>query len=476
MIVFPSPDSTVDAASDEKEIALVYGGDLISYDALSQSVRKMVAELQDQGLRPGNLLALVSTSSILIAKMAYAAMVLGVTLFPLDPAMAGERRNRLLSQAGCDLVISDVDLDDLPDWVKFISTLSFNSVSTTSFSQDCSHNSDDVVIQLITATSGSEGDPNGVMLSSDNLAVSVSASRQRLGLGAGDLWLCCLPLFHIGGISILYRCLDARAGVLLHQGFDALDVWTDIQNLEVTHISLVPAMLDRLLDISGNEAPPETLRVSLVGGGHLSPELAARAHAAGWPLCVSYGMSETASQCATRCGPDVGLVSGEVGVPLDGFEIALSKRGRIMVRGPAVMHGYINPDKKPGLGLLDGGWFETGDLGEMDVSGQLRVLGRADDVLISGGKSIHPLEVEDLLAICPGVSAVAVSGEADSVWGIILVALYTGSISITELERWCRDNIASALRPRRFVRVKEIPKNSLGKLDRKALSDLANQV
>lgn len=454
-------------------IALLYTEDQLSLRELLQGAQGLAAALMQHRVHPGAPVALVTSSSILIARLVYASMALGVPLFPLDPAMAGARRNRLLSDAGCNLVLGDAVLDDLPAEMISITVPPLGADGSVALPQEC--NQDGAEVQLIIATSGSEGEPKGVLLSRDNLAASASASRQRLGLDAGDLWLCCLPLLHIGGLSILYRCLDAGAGVLLHQGFDAASVWQDLQRHRVTHISLVPAMLARLLDISQDRSPPAWLRTVLVGGGHLAPELAARAHAAGWPLCVSYGMSETTSQCATRCGADAGMVSGEVGLPLDGVEITLSERGRIMVRGPVVMRGYVNPERISGVGLREDGWFETGDLGEIDRAGRLKVLGRADDLLISGGRNIHPIEVEGLIAACPGVEQVAITGQVDQVWGARLVAMYVGPASEAEVERWCCDNIASALRPRRYVRVQGLPQNSLGKLDRTRLTALAVQ-
>ncbi len=454
-------------------IALLHARDQFGFRQLSRDAENLAGAMMVQGVHPGDLVALVTSSSVLIARMAYASLTLGVGLFPLDPSMASARRNRLLLDSGCDLVITDLDLADLPPTVNSISVKAIAASDSLPPTQDWKR--DATGIQLVIATSGSEGEPKGVMLSQENIAASVAASRRRLDLGTGDLWLCCLPLFHIGGVSILYRCLDAGAGMLLHQGFDAATVWQDIQQREVTHISLVPAMLARLLDISQDASPPERLRVALIGGGHLAPELARRAHAAGWQLCVSYGMSETASQCATRCGADAGLSPGEVGLPLDGMEIGVTGQGRIRVRGPAVMLGYINPRRTPGLGLQHGDWFETADLGEIDGMGRLRVLGRADDQLLSGGRSVHPLEVEDLITVCPGVDQVAIAGQPDQVWGVMMVALYTGSASAAEVERWCRDNIVSGLRPRRYIKVQELPLNTLGKLDRARLTALALQ-
>ena len=260
--------------------------------------------------------------------------------------------------------------------------------------------------------------------------------------------------------------------MLLRNGFNAEKIWNDLNNYKVTHVSLVPAMLARLLDISHDAPPPDSLLVALIGGGHLYSGLAARAQAAGWPLCVSYGMSETCSQCATECGEQAGMIPGHVGFPLNGFEIALSHSGRIKVRGPGVMQGYVNPDRSPGKGLSEDGWFVTGDLGEMDSSGRLLVRGRADDVLISGGKTVHPVEIENLIIRCPGVDEVAISASQDNIWGDLLVALYSGTASQDEIDTWCRKNLPSSQRPRKFIWVSELPHTSMGKLDRKGLKRL----
>jgi O-succinylbenzoic acid--CoA ligase len=239
----------------------------------------------------------------------------------------------------------------------------------------------------------------------------------------------------------------------------------------VTHLSLVPAMLDRLLRVSAEQLPPTALRVVLIGGGPLSRSLAQRAHAAGWPLCVSYGMSETASQFATDCSPQAGLAAGRVGLPLAGYRVEIGDMGRIRVCGPAVMRGYANPDGIMGQGL-DQGWFETGDLGRLDEQGRLMIIGRTDDLLVSGGKNIHPAEVEERLLLCPGVGAVGVTGRPDPVWGVTLVALFTGTVTAGELEQWVRLHLPGHLRPREFVPVEALPLNQMGKLSRPALQAL----
>lgn len=330
--------------------------------------------------------------------------------------------------------------------------------------------------ELLIATSGSTGEPKQVMLSAANLEASVRASRSRIPLGPGDVWLACLPLQHIGGIAIFYRCAEAGAAVLLHRSFDAVQAMADMERHGVTHISLVPAMLARLLEAG---PPPASLKYALTGGGPLSEKLARRAHQAGWPICPSYGMSETASQVATLAAFPADWREGMVGPPLPGISVEIidengcpaQGEGRIRVSGPGVMAGYANAAGEPGHGLLDG-WFVSGDRGCFDERGNLVILGRHDDMLVSGGVNVHPSQVEALLLACPGVSDAAVTALGDEVWGDRITALLVGG-ELQAVKDWCRENLPSALRPRHFVAVAALPRNAMGKLERQRLPALA---
>ncbi len=323
-------------------------------------------------------------------------------------------------------------------------------------------------VALVIATSGSEGEPRGVMLTDANLDAAAAASNRHLSLAAGDLWLDCLPLHHIGGLSILWRCARAGAAVLLHDGFAAEAVAADLHRHPVTHLSLVPAMLARLLETG--VAPPESLRHVLIGGAALSQPLYEKATAAGWPLNPSYGMSETAAQVATHTPTDGPWHEGLVGRALGNSEFALAADGRIRIRGPQVMAGYLD-----GSGIDADGWLTTGDLGKIDPEGRLTVTGRADDMLISGGRNVHPLEVESCLAACPGVRDVAVTGLPDPVWGDLIVALMVGEATQASLRDWCRTRLPGAAQPRRIVHLAGLPRNAAGKLERSVLRQLARE-
>lgn len=321
---------------------------------------------------------------------------------------------------------------------------------------------------LIISTSGSEGQPRAVLLGNAQLDAAAAAANAGLGLGAGDLWLNCLPLYHIGGQSILWRCARAGAGVLLHEGFVAENVAHDLATWPITHISLVPAMLARLLDLG--IAPPASLRAVLIGGAALSSPLYERATTAGWPLYVSYGMSETAAQ-VTAFSPDDGpWHEGLVGHPMPGHEVRIGADGRIRIRGPQVMTGYLDGSSS---GLDADGWLTTGDLGRLDCDGRLTVLGRADDMLISGGRNVHPQEIESCLAGCPGIVDVAVTGLPDPVWGDLVVALVVGPIDSDALLAHARQHLPAAALPRRIRHLERLPRNTAGKLERAALRQLA---
>jgi len=325
-------------------------------------------------------------------------------------------------------------------------------------------------LALLVRTSGSAGQPKVAMLSAGNLLASAAAINDRLGLGAGDAWLGVLPRQHVGGLAIGWRCALAGAGLVAHETFDVPAVRAELETpaaAAITHLSLVPPMLARLLE-AGAEPPP-SLRVVLLGGQALDPALARRAVAAGWPLVMGYGMTETGSMIA---GGWVGQDGDVALAPLPGVELdcpgcdaagAPAASGPpLRIRGPMLMAGYANPRRSRGDGLDAGGWLVTSDLACREAGGRLRVLGRADDCLVIGGVNVPPAQVERALSAAPGIGDVAVIGVPEPVWGHRLVAVYTGPIAAADLDAWCR--------ARGFRRVARLPLLPSGKLDRRALA------
>ena len=445
--------------------ALIAGGRTVGYADLAAEIERDARGLLAQGFAPGATLAALSLSSLQLARLAWSVSRLGGTLLPLNPAWPSSRANSLLDLAEADGVVVDQDAEAPSSLRRFRLSGPVGESSPLPRLQPAGRK-----IAVVIATSGSSGEPKGVMLSNANLEAAVLAARGRIPLAPGDVWLDCLPLYHIGGLSILYRCAQAGAAVLLEEGFDLGRVSEAMARHGVTHVSLVPAMLARLLDLG---PPPRSLKYALIGGGPLSAALARRAIEAGWPLRPSYGMSEAASQVATLGVPLDQWREGMAGPPLHGLEVQIvdenggpcSGTGRIRLRGPMVMAGYARPGREPGLGLQDG-WFLSADLGCLDHAGNLVIQGRADDMLVSGGLNVHPAEAEALLLACPGVRDAALTALPDEVWGDRLAALVAGDAEEGAVFEWCRAALPAYLRPRLVVMVPELPRGALGKLER----------
>lgn len=420
--------------------------------------------LTKAGAANGRPVIAVTSSMAALEGLIHATAALDVPLFPLDPALPDKAIGALCDQAGGGPVVSDRGLPGREPIPPEICVWPEGASPPPSRRRPAG-------IALLMATSGSSGQPKAVMLRAGALAAAAQASLVVTPLKSGDRWLACLPLFHIGGYSILARCRPTGATAILHHGFDAERVWHGLTHEAVTHLSLVPTMLSRLIDFH-SAPPPPRLRHVLVGGAALTLDLAARANDLGWPIQPTYGMSEMASQVATLPSLPRRWRPGQVGRPLPGVEAALTPDGRLKLRGPMMMAGYANPTLSPGDGLDEDGWFVTSDLAEIAEDGCLTILGRGDDVIVSGGKKIMPGMVEEALASCPGLDAVAVLGRPDPEWGAVVAVAFAGALSPRQLLDWCRKNVSSPLRPRRAIKLDALPLLVNGKTDRVALRHL----
>jgi o-succinylbenzoate---CoA ligase len=333
-------------------------------------------------------------------------------------------------------------------------------------------------IAAFVPTSGTTGTPRLARLSHGALSAAAGASAAHLGVEADDRWLLALPLAHVGGLMILVRSLVARTAVVLFDPHGPL-----LSNLErlkacvaeqrVTLLSVVPALLDRLLAAPGGWSPPASLRAVLVGGAACPVSLLERAHAERVPVLTTYGLTETCAQVATRPyaerweAPAKSASIAPAGVALPGFEIRVrAPDGVLEVRGASLFSGYAGePGSDP-----RGGWFATRDRGSIDARGELTVQGRMGDVIVSGGENVDPVEVELALASLPGVVSACVLGVADPTFGEVVTALLVvapgGPQNLDELCAPLRARLAAFKLPRRLVLVPELPLLPSGKLDR----------
>jgi O-succinylbenzoic acid--CoA ligase len=325
----------------------------------------------------------------------------------------------------------------------------------------------------IAFTGGTSGFPKACVLSRRALAHAVAASAANLGWQPQDRWQLCLSLAHLGGFSIVLRCLAARQALVLtppkssHGGVDLGRVVHDLAEHRVTLISLVPTLLQRLLDRS-DFTIPGSLRAILIGGDGASPQVLERARQRHFPVFTSYGLTEMASQVATQryaLGP---MMDHGCGPPLSGIEAKLDGESRILVRGPSLFSGYWDPPNLE-LPLTSDGWFCTHDHGHLDANGCLHVLGRDNDLIVSGGENVYPAEVERLIQGHPAIQQCCVFAIPDPTWGSVVCALLVGPKSITaDLPEFFARHLMPQQRPRQVAVVTELPQTAIGKIDRKA--------
>jgi o-succinylbenzoate---CoA ligase len=439
--------------------ALAWPGGSMNYGQLRARVEHLARVAARLG-GPGSPLAVISASRLDMALGVLAALRLGRPALPLEPVrpdldgcIRACRPGGLLTDAEIAEAItgSGRDRGPMPD-----------AGRSAQGRRDAP--------ALLVPTSGTSGSARVAMLSAAALDAHVVASAAALpSLGPRDRWLVCLPMTSIGALAALWRTLSAGACFAFLERFDAADA-RRLMAAGASHVSVVPAMVAPLADAA---APaPCNLRCLLSGGGPLSGQAAEAALARDWPLWNGWGMTESASHVAVG-QVDVDWREGVVGRPLPGAELAIdATSGRVAIGGPMLMSGYARPGMPPGMGLRPDGRLLSGDLGEFLPDGRLRVLGRADEVIVTGGMNVHPQPVEDVLAACPGVGEVAVTSRPDARWGRVLVALYTGAAAAGTLDAWAREKLPSASRPREFLHVHALPRNAMGKLLRGELPGL----
>ncbi|MFP8956363.1 class I adenylate-forming enzyme family protein [Natrialbaceae archaeon A-CW3] len=337
---------------------------------------------------------------------------------------------------------------------------------------------------LIAFTSGTSGQPKAVRLTPTNLVSSATASAFRLGVSPDDRWLCCLPMYHMGGLAPVFRSALYGTTVVLQHSFDPDHTAELLETAGVTGVSLVPTMLTRLLE--SGWTPGERLRFVLLGGAPAGTELLERCRRTGVPMYPTYGMTETASQIATAPPEAAFSHPGTVGQPLvctdvtivgdDGTPVDAGETGEIVVSGPTVTPGYLGPDRTDAAFGEHG--FHTGDIGRRDEDGRLWVLDRTSDRIVTGGENVDPSEVRAVLDAHPAVEEAAVVGLPDPEWGERIGALVvdeTGSINRKpalephSLRSFCRERLAGFKCPKTIALTSSLPRTHSGTVDRDAV-------
>lgn len=392
------------------------------------------------GERPGRrymprLVAVNLVNPAHVAEAVQQAWGEGAAVLPLDPTAPSDITARTLGAMQPEMLISaagEWTLHD-PDPVR-----------------------DDTAAVLL--TSGSTGAPKGVELSHGALRASARLTHARLGAESGDRWTCALPLHHVAGFLMLARSEDLGTEP---EFLDPSDLWA-LGEAEGNFVSLVPTQLHRCLERGVDLG---RFKAVLLGGAALHPELLARAEEAGVNIVRTYGMTETAGGVVYD-----GLALDEVTVRVGESELPggpSSEMGPISISTPTLMTGYRGG--KP----HSGPWFDTDDIGRIE-NGRLMVLGRADDIINTGGEKVMPRSVEEALLEHPSVSEAHVIGAPDGEWGEKVVAFVVADgASEGDVIASLRNRLARHEVPKRIVFIDALPKTGAGKVDRAAVREIA---
>jgi O-succinylbenzoic acid--CoA ligase len=436
---------------------LVVNGTIFSYGDLADRVCAALSVLMARGVTRGDRVALSPRLDLDSIVWLYALFELGCPAVLLHPRLRDREQALVLAESEPKHVIAEPP----PRNLQTVAPKRFESISPDS-------------TLAIVYTSGSKGRPRGARLSRRAFVASASAHTANLDWLPDDRWLLTMPLAHVGGLSIITRSLIARRCVVLGRtAFDPREVAQVMESQEVTLLSVVPTMLWRLLKLAQPEWKPSVgLRAVLVGGAPFPDalrELAVDRHV---PTLATYGCTEACSQISTQVPRQSGQRGS--GRPVLGVDVRIES-GEIQVRGEVLMDGYLGEDRS-GEPWTPGGWLRTGDFGSFLPDGQLLVLGRIDDLIVTGGENVAPQEVEAWLEAVPGIAMACVFSQPHEEWGeevCAAVVIEGAEYSEDALRDRMREALATHKRPKRIALVETLPLNRTGKIDRAAARSLS---
>jgi o-succinylbenzoate---CoA ligase len=430
------------AQSCPERTALITEEVEVTYAELDAEANWIARRLAAAGVRRGSTAALTMHPRREQVVLAHALMKVGAALLPLSPRLTEAEHARIV-----EVVEPMIDLDD-PGLL---------TTTEADLPMLGEHDTDDICAYVL--SSGSTGAPKPIGLTYGNFLWSAVGGGFNIGVDPSDRWLCCLPLAHIAGLSIVMRSAIYGTTAVLHDGFDTERVAAALADEPISVVSLVTTQLQRLIEADADLSGP---RAILVGGGPVPKAILAEALGRGAKVVQTYGLTETCSQVATLAPEDAERKLGSAGRPLLFNHIRI-RGGEILVQGPTVAPGRSD----------ESGWLHTGDLGRIDDEGFLYVLDRIDDMIVTGGENVIPSEVEAVLIAHPAVVEAAVVGREDPEWqqAVTAVVVLAPGAEVTpdELRRHCAETLAGYKVPKRVELAAALPRTPSGKLMRRAL-------
>ncbi|WP_117169029.1 o-succinylbenzoate--CoA ligase [Paraliobacillus sediminis] len=456
----------------------------VTFSILRYRAQQFAKKLQFLGVREGEHVAIHSKNSIEMIIAIHGLSYLGAVIVLLNTRLSKSELAFQIEDANVrHLVTTSEDQSYIegfvePDVVKVVSFTTVEKQPEIVGDLKIEMNPDDIF--SIIYTSGTTGKPKGVVHTYGNHWSSAIASALNLGIDKQDKWLATLPLFHVGGFSLLMKSVIYGMPIYLLEKFEVESIHQAIMNKGVTIVSVVSVMLDRLMEELAAKSYPAEFRCMLLGGGPASAYLLEKARQKRIPVFQTYGMTETSSQIVTLSPNEALRKIGSAGKALftaqmkvinDKKEANPLEIGEIFVKGPMVTKGYYQNEAANKSAVLHQGWLATGDLGYLDEEGFLYVVDRRKDLIISGGENVYPAEIENVLVGIKGIKEAGVVGQEDPKWGKVPVAfiIVEDKLDLDLVKQQCRDELAKYKIPRAFYIVDNLPRNASNKLLRHQL-------
>ncbi|MFD3448698.1 o-succinylbenzoate--CoA ligase [Microbacteriaceae bacterium 4G12] len=446
----------------------------VTFQELHEQVISLSQQLVYTGVKKGDKVAVLMQNSIHMVHIIHALSYVGAVAVLLNTRLSNEELQWQMKDAEASLLITDEAYQEI--YKEFIHTYTVSKLqllpkADTTFQQEILLEDTMTIIY----TSGTTGKPKGVMLTYGNHWWSASSSALHLGLQEDDCWLACLPLFHVGGLSIVMKNVIYGMRVLLYEKFNVTQINQAICNNGVTMISVVAKMLSDMLKELGDVTYPSSLRCVLLGGGPAPKPMLETCVTKQIPVYQTYGMTETASQICTLSSDYMLTKVGSAGKPLLPCQLRIADDGEIIVKGPNVTAGYFKREDATRTSIQNG-WLHTGDIGYLDEEGFLYVLDRRSDLIISGGENIYPAQIEEVLLSHSDVEEAGVIGKEDNNWGQVPVAFVKraegSDVTEEELIHFCYEGLARYKVPKQIMFISALPRNASKKLLRRKLREL----
>ncbi|MCM3729770.1 o-succinylbenzoate--CoA ligase [Neobacillus cucumis] len=470
-------------------IAIYFQDQTLTFYDLYQCSLKVSGGLQALGIRKGQFVGVLLKNHLDTVTILFALQLLGARAVILNNRLtASELVFQLKDSKSAFLILEESFAETetvITQQIDHLTTIT--KTKLTRIKPEKPYIQEEISLSelcTIMYTSGTTGNPKGVIQTYGNHWWSSTGSALNLGTIDSDCWLCAVPLFHISGYSILMRSVIYGMPIVLHEHFDAEQTIKDIQLKKVTIMSVVGTMLTQIVEALEDRRLPASFRCMLLGGGPAPLPLLEACVKKDIPVFQSYGMTETSSQIVTLSPEDSFHKLGSAGKPLfpsqlrieleNGETAKAGMPGEIVVKGPNVTPGYLNRSKATEEKIRDG-WLYTGDIGYLDEQGFLYVKDRRSDLIISGGENIYPAELESILLAHPDVMDAGVTGIDDKKWGQVPVAFIVKkqgtNLSGEELQRFCMERLAKYKLPKAFYFTEQLPRNAAKKLLRRKLRE-----